>query len=54
MDGFSAPMEPNQFTGTMSIGWARTIRAATSSPPFFYGSRISLFVGVSAVMLWPW
>lgn len=50
MDGFSAPMEPNQFTGnTYWLGTDDQGRDIFST--ILYGSRISLFVGVAAVSL---
>ncbi len=50
MDGFSAPMEPNQFTG--NVYWLGTDdQGRDIFSTILYGSRISLFVGVSAVLL---
>lgn len=50
MDGFTAPMEPNQFTG--SVYWLGTDdQGRDIFSTILYGSRISLFVGVSAVAL---
>lgn len=50
MDGFSRPMEPNQFTGnTYWLGTDDQGRDMFSA--ILYGMRISLFVGFSAVML---
>ena len=50
MDGFSRPMEPNQFTGnTYWLGTDDQGRDMFSA--ILYGMRISLFVGFMAVML---
>ena len=50
MDGFTAPMEPNQFTG--SVYWLGTDdQGRDIFSTILYGSRISLFVGLSAVLL---
>ena len=50
MDGFSAPMEPNRFTG--NVYWLGTDdQGRDIFSTILYGSRISLFVGVSAVLL---
>jgi len=50
MDGFSAPMQPNQFTG--NVYWLGTDdQGRDIFSTILYGSRISLFVGVSAVLL---
>ena len=49
MDGFSKPMEPNEFTGNVFIlGTDDQGRDVLST--ILYGSRISLFVGFSAVI----
>ncbi len=49
MDGFSSPMEPNAFTGNVFIlGTDDQGRDVLST--ILYGSRISLFVGFSAVL----
>ncbi len=50
MDGFSAPMEPNQFT--QNVYWLGTDdQGRDIFSTILYGSRISLFVGISAVLL---
>ncbi|MGD1887173.1 MAG: ABC transporter permease [Cohaesibacteraceae bacterium] len=50
LDGFTPPMEANQFTGnTYWLGTDDQGRDIFST--ILYGSRISLFVGVSAVLL---
>jgi peptide/nickel transport system permease protein len=50
MDGFTAPMEPNAFTGNSFIlGTDDQGRDLYST--ILYGMRISLFVGAAAVML---
>ena len=50
MDGFTPPMEPNAFTGnTYLMGTDNQGRDVFST--ILYGARISLFVGVSAVLL---
>lgn len=50
MDGFTPPMEPNAFTGnTYLLGTDNQGRDVFST--ILYGARISLFVGVSAVLL---
>ncbi len=49
MDGFSKPMEPNEFTGNVFIlGTDDQGRDVLST--ILYGSRISLFVGFAAVI----
>jgi peptide/nickel transport system permease protein len=49
MDGFTPPMEPNQFTGnTYWLGTDNQGRDIFST--ILYGARISLFVGFSAVL----
>lgn len=49
MNGFSKPMEPNQFTGeTFLLGTDDQGRDVFAT--ILYGMRISLFVGVSAVL----
>jgi peptide/nickel transport system permease protein len=49
MDGFTPPMEPNAFTGnTYLLGTDNQGRDVLST--ILYGARISLFVGVSAVL----
>jgi len=49
MDGFTPPMEPNAFTGnTFLLGTDNQGRDVFST--ILYGARISLFVGVSAVL----
>ena len=49
MDGFTPPMEPNQFTGnTYWLGTDNQGRDIFSA--ILYGARISLFVGFSAVL----
>ncbi|HMO06594.1 MAG TPA: ABC transporter permease [Paracoccaceae bacterium] len=50
MDGFTPPMQPNAFTGnTYILGTDNQGRDMLST--ILYGARISLFVGVSAVLL---
>ncbi|MBV6659260.1 MAG: ABC transporter permease [Devosiaceae bacterium] len=50
MDGFTPPMEPNQFTS--AVYWLGTDdQGRDIFSTILYGSRISLFVGVSAVAL---
>jgi peptide/nickel transport system permease protein len=50
MDGFTPPMQPNAFTGnTYLMGADNQGRDVFST--ILYGARISLFVGVSAVLL---
>ncbi|MEL6480800.1 MAG: ABC transporter permease, partial [Pseudomonadota bacterium] len=50
MDGFSAPMEPNAFTG--NVFWLGTDdQGRDVFSAILYGLRISLFVGVAAVLL---
>ena len=50
IDGFTPPMEPNAFTGnTYLMGTDNQGRDVFST--ILYGARISLFVGVSAVLL---
>ncbi|MEO0959666.1 MAG: ABC transporter permease, partial [Pseudomonadota bacterium] len=50
LDGFSAPMEPNAFTGKVFwLGADDQGRDVFSA--ILYGLRISLFVGVAAVLL---
>ncbi|MCH8464981.1 MAG: ABC transporter permease [Roseinatronobacter sp.] len=50
MDGFTPPMEPNQFTGnTYWLGTDNQGRDVFST--ILYGARISLFVGFMAVLL---
>jgi peptide/nickel transport system permease protein len=50
MDGFTPPMQPNAFTGsTYLMGTDNQGRDVFST--ILYGARISLFVGVSAVLL---
>jgi peptide/nickel transport system permease protein len=49
MDGFTPPMEPNAFTGnTYLMGTDNQGRDVFST--ILYGARISLFVGVAAVL----
>ena len=49
MDGFTPPMEPNQFTG--SVYWLGTDNQGRDIfSTILYGARISLFVGFSAVL----
>ncbi|MCC1481198.1 ABC transporter permease [Roseibaca sp. Y0-43] len=49
MDGFTPPMEPNAFTGNSYIlGTDNQGRDVLST--ILYGTRISLFVGISAVL----
>jgi peptide/nickel transport system permease protein len=48
MDGFTPPMEPNQFTG--NVFWLGTDNQGRDIfSTILYGARISLFVGFSAV-----
>ena len=48
MDGFSRPMEPNQFTG--NVYWLGTDdQGRDIFSAILYGSRISIFVGFAAV-----
>ena len=50
MDGFTPPMQPNAFTGsTYLMGTDNQGRDVFST--ILYGAQISLFVGVSAVLL---
>jgi peptide/nickel transport system permease protein len=50
MDGFTPPMEPNQFTG--NIYWLGTDNQGRDVfSTILYGARISLFVGFMAVLL---
>ncbi len=50
MDGFSAPMEPNAFTG--NVYWLGTDNQGRDVfSTILYGARISLFVGFAAVLL---
>ena len=50
MDGFTPPMQPNAFTGSSYLmGTDNQGRDVFST--ILYGARISLFVGVSAVLL---
>lgn len=50
MDGFTPPMQPNAFTGNSYLmGTDNQGRDVFST--ILYGARISLFVGVSAVLL---
>jgi peptide/nickel transport system permease protein len=50
MDGFTPPMEPNQFTGNLYwLGTDNQGRDVFST--ILYGARISLFVGFMAVLL---
>jgi peptide/nickel transport system permease protein len=49
MDGFTAPMEPNAFTG--NVYWLGTDNQGRDIfSAILYGARISLFVGFSAVL----
>lgn len=49
MDGFTAPMEPNQFTG--NVYWLGTDNQGRDIfSAILYGARISLFVGFAAVV----
>ena len=49
MDGFTPPMEPNQFTG--NVYWLGTDdQGRDVFSAILYGARISLFVGFSAVL----
>ncbi len=49
MDGFTPPMEPNQFTG--NVYWLGTDNQGRDIfSTILYGARISLFVGFSAVL----
>ncbi len=49
MDGFTPPMEPNQFTG--NVYWLGTDNQGRDVfSTILYGARISLFVGFMAVM----
>ncbi|TNF58898.1 MAG: ABC transporter permease [Rhodobacteraceae bacterium] len=49
MDGFTPPMEPNQFTG--NVYWLGTDNQGRDIfSAILYGARISLFVGFSAVI----
>jgi len=49
MDGFTPPMEPNQFTG--NVYWLGTDNQGRDVfSTILYGARISLFVGISAVL----
>jgi peptide/nickel transport system permease protein len=49
MDGFTPPMEPNQFTG--NVYWLGTDNQGRDIfSAILYGARISLFVGFSAVV----
>ena len=49
MNGFSAPMQPNAFTGdTFLLGTDDQGRDVFST--ILYGMRVSLFVGVAAVL----
>ncbi len=49
MDGFTAPMEPNQFTG--NVYWLGTDNQGRDVfSTILYGARISLFVGFMAVL----
>lgn len=50
MDGFTPPMQPNAFTGNSYLmGTDNQGRDVLST--ILYGARISLFVGISAVLL---
>ncbi len=49
MDGFTPPMEPNQFTG--NVYWLGTDdQARDMFSAILYGARVSLFVGFAAVL----
>jgi peptide/nickel transport system permease protein len=49
MDGFTPPMEPNQYTG--NVYWLGTDNQGRDIfSTILYGARISLFVGFSAVL----
>ncbi len=49
MDGFTPPMEPNQFTG--NVYWLGTDNQGRDIfSTILYGARISLFVGFAAVL----
>jgi peptide/nickel transport system permease protein len=49
MDGFTPPMQPNAFTG--SVYWLGTDdQGRDIFSAILYGARISLFVGISAVL----
>ena len=49
MDGFTPPMEPNQFTGNVYLLGADD-QGRDMLSAILYGARISLFVGISAVL----
>ncbi|MEO1723079.1 MAG: ABC transporter permease [Pseudomonadota bacterium] len=50
LDGFSAPMEPNAFTGKV-FWFGADDQGRDVFSAILYGLRISLFVGVAAVLL---